>query len=114
MTNLPEPDPAAASLANEEVSAARRDIETQLADGSLTTDDVFQMSESEATSGAHRVVGHMHVRAMLLALPGIGETRADEILDEVGIEGDRHVDTLGVDEQEEIAAAVAARQPGGE
>lgn len=110
--NAPTPDPAEGSTANEEVSAARRDVETQLGDGSLSIDDLRQMSEAEATTGSHRVVGHMHIRAALLALPHIGETRADEILDEVGVDGSRHIDDLGTHQVAEIAAAVRARQPG--
>lgn len=109
--DLPEPDQAAASLAAQEAAAARQDIESQLSDGSLSITDVFQMSDQEIGETSHRIVGHMHIRAALLALPHIGDVRADEILEEVGIEGDRHIDTIGDDEQDEIAEAVRARQP---
>jgi hypothetical protein len=109
--NAPEPDPALGEAAAEEAAAARRDIESQLADGSLTITDVFEMSDQEAGQSSHRIVGHMHLRAALLALPHIGEVKADEILEEVGLEGDRHIDTIGDNEQQTIAEAVEARQP---
>jgi hypothetical protein len=104
-------DPREGEMANEEVSAARRDIEGQLADGSLGLADLFEMNESEPRGESHRIVGHMHLRAALLSLDGIGEVKADEILDEVGLEGDQHIDTLDSDDQARLVEAVGARQP---
>jgi hypothetical protein len=110
MTDLPPPNPAVGEAAAEEAAAARRDVETQLKDGTLKLTDVVQMSEAEATTGSRRVAGHMHLRAVLLALPRIGEKHADEILGVVGVEGSRHVDSLGPHQVEAIEAEVAARQ----
>lgn len=115
--NLPEPDPAVGSAAHSTITEARRDIEGQLADGSLSMADLFQMvlnerTEAEASGQAtpHRVVGHLKLRAALLAHDKIGEKKADEILEEVGLDGDRHLDDLGTEQQQQLVAAVAARQ----
>lgn len=89
-----------------ETAQARREIEGQLADGSLTLADLFEMNEEE-TGDSHRTVGHLHVRAALLALKGIGEKKADAILAEVGIEGDRHIASLGSNQAEQLVAAAA-------
>lgn len=100
-------DQAQGTESASEAAQARRDIEGQLTDGSLTLTDLFQMSDAE-TGDSHRTVGHMHLRAALLALPGIGEVKADAILAEVGIKGDRHIDSLGSKQREKLAAAVDA------
>lgn len=98
-------DQAEGTTAASETATARREIEGQLADGTLTLDDLFEMGDGES-GDSHRVIGHMHVRAALLALKGIGEVKADAILKEVGIDGDRHVATLGSNQREQLATAV--------
>jgi hypothetical protein len=109
--NAPTPDPEVGQQAAQEAAAARQDIESQVSDGSLTLTDVFQMSEQEE-GDSHRIAGHIHLRAVLLALPHIGEVKADEILSEVGLEGDRHIDTLGSHEVEKLEEAISTHQPG--
>jgi hypothetical protein len=103
----PPVDQYAGSEASAEAAQARREIEAQLADGSLSLADVFEMNDQES-GDSERIVGHMHIRAALLALKGIGDVKADAILAEVGIEGDRHIASLGSKQQAELAAAADA------
>jgi hypothetical protein len=97
--------PGEGELANEEVSQARRDMETSLKNGSADLSTVFSQSDEEHGS-SHRVIGHMHIAAVLEALPHIGTTRANEVLEKVGIERDRHIDTIGSDERQQLIDAV--------
>jgi ribosomal protein S13 len=55
----------------------------------------------------------MHLRGALIALPKIGEVKADSILDELGWSADRHIDTLGVNQREQLIEAVAAHSARG-
>ena len=107
-SNLPTPDPAvghAASLAAEE---ARDGVEANLKSGTVDLSGVFQQVDAEGTK---HVVGHMHARAALLALPHIGETKANEILDGLGIKHDEHLDALGSSQRAAIIQAVADHSP---
>jgi hypothetical protein len=110
VSSLPPPDPAAGEQAAQAAEAARRDVESQLSSGSLDLTGLFAMNEQERTAGGPRHVGHMHLRAALLALPHIGEKKADEILTEVSIPADRHIDDIGTQEQQKLSEAVAAQQ----
>ena len=100
---LPAPDPAAGSAANKAASVARHAVGLGLADGTLTLDDVWAQVDAE---GDHKPVGHIHLRALLLDLSHIGEVKADEVLAQLGLEGTRHIVTLGTIEREALAAAV--------
>lgn len=95
MGQLPNaPDPAAGSAAAEEANVRRDEIRQLLSDGALTLAEVF--TEVEAESGAgHFVIGHMHVRGALIALPKIGEVKADQILDGLGLAHDTHLAQIG-------------------
>ena len=108
MPPLPTPDQAAAEKAAQAAATARQDLEAQLTAGTLTLEGLFQQSEAEPKGDSHRVVGHMHVKAALVALPNIGDTKADAILATLGMDHDKHIDALGTTEQSAIIAAVAA------
>jgi hypothetical protein len=102
-------DQAEGSTAASETATARRETLGQVSDGSLGLEDLFQMADSEEGDSG-RVIGHMHIRAALLALPGIGDKKADAILDDVDVEGDRHIATLGSNQRDQLVAAVAEHQ----
>jgi hypothetical protein len=101
-------DQAEGTTASSETAAARRETLGQVTDGSLGLADLFQMAEGESGDSG-RIIGHMHIRAALLALPGIGDKKADAILADVGVEGDRHIATLGSNQRDALVAAVAAQ-----
>lgn len=99
-TGLPVPNPAAGSAANHEAGIAREDAIRALGDGSL---DLRGLFGEGATPGP---VGHMNVRAALIALPGIGDVRADEILQQLQISPSTNIDQLGVNQQQALITAV--------
>jgi hypothetical protein len=107
MTDLPTPDPAAGEAAAQEAAQARQDIEAKLGDGSMTLTDLFGMSDQES-GDSHRVAGHMHVKAALIALPHIDEVRANEILDAAGVAHDHHIDAVGSEQRSQIETAAAS------
>lgn len=94
-------DPAVGSAANQEAGQARQDAQHSLSDGTI---DLRGLFDQGATPGP---VGHMHVRAALVSLPHIDETRADRILAATGIDGSHHVDQLGSDQQQQLIDAAA-------
>ena len=109
----PPVDPTAGEEANEVAAQARRDLEAELSSGNATLEDVFEQSDTERDSvgdaGApHRPIGHMHIGAALLALPNIGETHTDQILNSAGLTRDRHIDSLGDDERTDLLDLVEA------
>ena len=109
-TDIPPPvNPEIGEIANEEATQARRDIEANLTNGNITLEDVFQLADNEkAEDSPHRIVGHMHIGAALLALPHIGETNTDNILNTVGLTRDRHIASLGDNERDDLLDLVEA------
>lgn len=105
---LPPPDPAVGNEANQQASQARRSALQELTDGSITLEELFTAVDQEEP---HHQLGHMHLRAALLALPHVGEKRADAILEAVEVEGDRHIDTIGTRQQAAIISLVESYQP---
>jgi hypothetical protein len=110
-SDLPPLDQEAGAEAEAEAEAGRRDLKTALSSGELTLQGLFDASDSESGDSG-RVAGHMHIRAALLALPHIGDTKADAILDSVGIAGDKHVDAIGSDQRKKLEEAVNLRRTG--
>jgi hypothetical protein len=49
----------------------------------------------------------IHVRDHLLAQKGIGDAKADSILDELGVDGDRTLASLGSNQREQLDALIA-------
>lgn len=105
-TNLPEPNPEAGSLANEEVSQARRDAQEALSEGKMRLEALFTQVNRERDEKGHRVYGHMHVKAALMALPHIDEKRASDILADLGFDGTTRLDQVG-DRQRDILIELA-------
>ena len=96
------------ATAHAEAEAARRDIKAALASGELTLAGVFEAADAEPNGESHRVVGHMHIRSALLALPNVGTVRADHLLEEAGLAGDRHIASLGSQQREKLLELVAS------
>lgn len=105
---LPPPDPAEGEAALIQADEARTAASNELSEGSLTLEELFAQVDEE---GPRKQLGHMHLRHALVALPHIGETRADEILETVGLEGDRHLDTVGSHEQESLLEEASKYEP---
>jgi S13-like H2TH domain len=101
---LPAPDPAVGSAAAKKANDDRAAVTVQLREGTMTLAELFETVEAEESD--HYIVGHMHLRHALLALPHIGETRADEIIADLGLEGDRHLAAVGVQQQAALIQAV--------
>jgi hypothetical protein len=104
MTTLPPPNPEEGAAAEAQAAEARRSALDELTAGSLTLGELFDEVELEDPK---RQLGHIHLRAALLALPHIGETKADEIIAAVNLERDRHLDTIGVEQQAHLERLVA-------
>jgi hypothetical protein len=83
-----------------EVRVARAAALERLRTGTLTLAD-FLASEDE-------VLKKTKVRAMLLALPGIGPAKAGGILADVGIDPKRRVGGLGSNQRQALTERLAA------
>lgn len=105
MATLPPPDQPAASAAAQAANQARDTAEAALKDGTLDLTGLFAQVDGETD---HHPIGHMHVKAALLALPKIGEAKASEILTATGIAADEHLDVLGPNQRTALAEAVAS------
>lgn len=104
MNPLPAPDQPAATAAAAAANAARDSVVAQLSAGTMTLDSLFSLVDGETKP----VLGHMHLRAALIALPKIGEVKADKIIADLGLKSDEHLDVLGSQQRKAIAEALAA------
>jgi transposase len=68
--------------------AARSELLTEIRSGAVTLDDLLARI-------AEPVVGALPVRTLLIALPGVGTTGADNFLAEAGISDRRRLRGLG-------------------
>jgi hypothetical protein len=105
---LPTPDPEQGAAAEAQAAEARRSALDELRVGSLTLAELFDEVEHEDPK--HQL-GHIHVRAALLALPHIGEVKADEIIAALNLTRDRHLDTIGLEQQFKLEELVAEVEP---
>lgn len=85
---------------------ARGLVLAEVSAGSLSLDEVFAAVDAEEP--ASHTIGHIHVRALLIALPRIGEVKADAILDGLGVAHDHHLASLGSSQRAAIVAGAAA------
>lgn len=115
---LPPPDQHAASEAAREANARREEAERLLSDGSTTIEELFAEVDAErerdlhlGEGDQHRHLGHMHLRAALLAVPHIGEVKADQIIEAAGLKGDQRLDDIGSRQQAHVVELVAQHQP---
>lgn len=96
-TELPPPDPEEGAQAEKEAAAARAAALDEVTEGTIDLEELFAQVEDEEPP--EHVLGHIHVKAALLAVKGIGEKTAQGILTELEIEGDHHLAMLGPDQQ---------------
>lgn len=106
---LPPPNQQEGTTAHAMAEQGRADLRAALSSGDMTLDGLFAAVDAEDGPGG-RIAGHMHIHSALLALPKIGEKRADAILTKMGWSHDRHVDTLGVRQREKLVEAVSEAQ----
>lgn len=71
----------------------RAALKSELRSGELSFEDVLDLSrgQSEASAAASR----LRVGEVLLAIPGVGEAKADALLVGAGVNGNRRVRGLG-------------------
>ena len=101
---LPAPDPSEGEAAEAAAAAARKTASDNLTAGTLDLAGLFAAVDNEKTAG-HYVLGHMHAKHALVALPKIGEVKADTILDGLGIKHDEHLDVLGAEQRRALEQA---------
>lgn len=80
-----------------EVRAERARLRGQLARGYYTLADVFEKSDA-----GDNVASRTPIRSVLVALPGIGQLRADQILRECEISQNRRVRGVGSRQRERL------------
>jgi len=104
---LPTPDPAEGEAAAAAANEARASVSAQLTAGTLDLTGLFgQVDEEKGEGDPHYIIGHMHARHALIALPHIGEVKADKILDDLGIKHDEHLAEIGADQRVALEQAV--------
>lgn len=82
--------------ARERALAARRaraDLKHQLASGELTVAEVLTLARTNSDLGL--AASKLRMDEVLLAVPRIGETKADALLVSAGISGNRRIKGLG-------------------
>ncbi|KOG78096.1 hypothetical protein ADK38_39435 [Streptomyces varsoviensis] len=90
-------DPVQRQAALEKAAAVRRERGAVLADlkgGRIGLKEVLDRQDD--------VIGKTHVKRLLAALPGIGKTRAMQLLDEIGVSERRRVQGLGHRQREKL------------
>ena len=80
---------AEALLKAAQVRRERADIKVRLKKGTLTVADVIGRADGDDTAGK------MKVLAVLKSLPGIGDARARQVMEQLGIDEGRRVRGLG-------------------
>lgn len=89
------------SRAREKATAARAvraEVKARLKRGEITVGEVIH------TRSGEEAIGRLKVLDLLRALPGIGEVRAQAIMDEVGIALTRRVRGLGIHQKKALVA----------
>ncbi len=104
MSDLPSPDQAAASEAASEAAHARSDALREVSAGTLTLAGLYERINVEERP----VLGHIHVRAALLAHPHIGDVKADAIIEALGVKPGEHLERLGSRQRDMIEQLAAS------
>lgn len=105
MATLPPPNQREGATAHSEAEAGRREMKKALSTGGMTLQGLFDASDSEE-KGQPKIAGHMHLRAALLALPKIGDKKANKILDGLGLAHDTHVAKVGKRQRKAVIQGV--------
>ena len=105
MPALPEITPeqrTQALLKAKQVRTERAEVKQRLKKGAVTLPQVIT---DAATSDA---IAKMKVSALLTSMPGVGKTRAAQIMDRLGIASNRSVRGLGPNQRAALAQEFAA------
>ena len=97
---LPPLTPEQRTAALEKATAARRaraEVGKRLKSGSIS------LSEVLATGQTDEIIGGMRVSAVVKSLPGVGEVRTRQIMEQIGIPESRRVRGLGARQREALA-----------
>ena len=86
--NISAEDRAKALEKAQKVRKERAAMREEMKSGKMTLGDVLARRSED-------VVGGMRVKYVLESMPGIGKVRAKEIMDQIGIDGNRKVKGLG-------------------
>lgn len=103
----PEVDRAAASRAAIAARRARAEVKRQIGAGERTALEVVEAAWSGDDPTAPEAT--MRVRELLLSIPGIGPTRADQLLTRLEIARSKRVGGLGGRQRERLAAFLRDR-----
>lgn len=94
---------AAALVKAGEVRKARAAVLGDVRSGAITVADVLERSVDDP------VCGRIRVRALVLAIPGVGKARAAAFLEGAGIDPDRRVAGLGHRQRASLVAYAEER-----
>lgn len=103
----PEVDRAAASRKAVEARRARASVKRDLTTRVVTPQEVLRRAEADPTSAA----GTLRVPDFLTALPAIGQSKRDRILEQLGISPVKRLGGLGVRQRASLREWLDARMP---
>ena len=89
-------DERAKALAKAKVMRkARADFKTQITNGTVSVDEILNSQDDP-------VIGKIKVADVLEAIPGVGPSKREMIMDEIGISENRRIRGLGTHQKEAI------------
>lgn len=103
---LPTLTPEQRRAALEQAAAARRmraEVKNRLKNSGASLAEVIQESR------ANQVVAKLKVKDMLKSMPGVGQVRAQEIMQRIGIADSRRLRGLGVNQVKALIAEFSDR-----
>lgn len=110
MTSRPSPPPMTSeqrAAGRAKATAARRvraDLKEQLSTGRIDFSDLLRIAAIDDERG--QAATRLRVGEVLLSLPGIGETYAEQLLVRHDISGQRRIGQLGERQRERLVAAL--------
>ena len=82
------------------VRAARSEITTKLSMGLETPVDVLARVDDP-------IIGRMKVKSFITACPGFGKVKTERLMEELGIDANRRIQGLGVNQMKALKDALA-------
>ncbi len=107
----PDVDRAAAARAAVAARRARASVKRAVAERERRALDVAETAWAGQPAGAE---ASLRVRELLMSIPGLGPTRADRVMDQLGIAMSKRVGGLGVRQRARLREYLAAREGHGE
>ncbi|MBW4032588.1 MAG: guanylate kinase [Acidobacteria bacterium] len=107
----PDVDRAAAARAAVAARRARASVKRAVAERERRALDVAEAAWADQPTGAE---ASLRVRELLMSIPGLGPTRADKVMDQLGIAMSKRVGGLGVRQRARLREYLAAREGHGE